>query len=346
MSTWKHLKKHRELLPRYLVRAKVFEAIRSHFKAEGFHEVEAPILVPAPSNEPYLEVFETTLLDPERRETKGYLISSPEYALKKLLASGLPKIFQLAKCFRNGEGQSRLHNSEFTMLEWYRTMATYLDIMVDCEQLILKIADSLNKSPKLVYLGKNIDLTPPWQRLSVAETFKKYAEINVFDLFDGQKYRELAQQKGFRVSPETTGEQIYHQIFLNEIEPKLGLTKPTIIYDYPAALSSYAKVSRSDSRVVERFEFYIAGIELGNAFSELTDVDEQRRRLAKDQEERALLGRTKLPIDHEFLEALESGLPACAGIAVGVDRLVMLFANCQSIQETLFFPGNELFPSS
>lgn len=343
-STWKQLKNHPDLLPRYLLREKVVDAIRAFFKREGFFEAQTPLLVPAPSNEPYLEVFETKLLSENRDSNRAFLISSPEYSLKKLIAAGFPKIFEIARCFRNAEGESRLHNAEFTMLEWYRTDASYTDIMTDCEQLVLFIARSLKRKPQLSYQSKTINISPPWNRLSVAEAFRKYAGVSVLDLFNPIKFRAITQKKGYSMEATTHGEQLYHQIFLNEIEGKLGFDKPTILYDYPAQLSSYARISPRDPRYVERFEFYIAGIELGNAFSELIDPEEQRRRMISDQQERQRLGKTDIPLDEEFLAALATNLPPSAGIAVGVDRLVMLFADTKSIHETLFFPGNELFP--
>lgn len=344
MKTWQQLKTHPELIDKYRMRERVFSAIREFFAAEGFLEVETPLLVPVPSIEPNLEVFETNLLDERRRSARAFLITSPEYALKKLLAAGLPKIFQLAKCFRNAEGRSRLHNLEFTMLEWYRTQTTYTQIMKDCENLLCHIARKCLPTKHLSYQGNTIDLSAPWERISVRQAFKKYAQVSVFDLFEKEQRSRIARQKGYSVDETTTGEELFHQIFLNEIEPKLGFGKPTILYDYPSALSSLARVSPKDASVVERFEFYICGIELGNAFSELTDEEEQRNRFQADHQERQKLGKTEYPLDEEFLDALESGIPECAGIAVGVDRIVMLFADVPAVAQTLFFPVDELFP--
>ncbi len=334
MKTWQKLRENPQLFQRYFVREKVIKAIRKFFDERGFHEVETPILIAHPAAESYLDVFETTLLDRHRNPTKAYLSTSPEVALKKLLVAGIGNCYSLTKSFRNMETQSNLHNPEFTILEWYRVGANYMDIMKDCEDLIGFIRPGLLASKGQAF----IDLTPPWERISVAEAFKKWTGINFDEFLDEKKARVIASQKGYEVEEGTTWEALYNQIFLNEIEPHLGQKKPTIIYDFPAAMGALAKKKTSDPRFAERFEFYIAGLELGDCYSELTDWGEQEERFKRELREIKRLGKTAYDYDHDFIEALKFGLPECSGIAVGVDRLVMLFSDTKNIADTLFFP--------
>jgi len=318
MKTWKKIKNNPKLLNQYLVREKVIDTIRSHFKNQGFHEVYTPTLVPIPSIEPNLEVFQTELRTSKGIKRDGYLIMSPEFSIKKLLAAGIGNCFEIAKCFRNEEEVSPLHNPEFTMLEWYRTNADYTDVMRDFEDLFVKIIGS----DKLIYQGATYDITRPWPRISFEEAFAKYAGKKIEDVKD----------------------EDFYKIFFNEIEPKLrDSKKPAIIYDYPISQASLARKKESDPRFAERFEVFLAGIELGNCFSELTDSSEQKKRFESDLAERRSQGKTDYPIDEDLIEALKSGLPKVSGIAVGVDRLVMLAADVPSISDTLFFPGEEVF---
>jgi lysyl-tRNA synthetase class 2 len=318
MKTWKKIRKNPELLEKYLIREKVIDVIRSFFKNEGFHEVFTPVLVSVPSIEPNLEVFETQLRTSKGLKRKGFLIMSPEFSIKKLLAAGVGSCFEITRCFRNEEEVSSLHNPEFTMLEWYRVGANYKDIMRDFENLFLKIIGK----EKLVYQGETYDISLPWTRISFKEAFKKYASKDIKDV----------------------GDEDFYKIFFNEIEPKLGESKkPVILYDYPISQAALAKRGAKDSRFAERFEVFVAGVELGNCFSELTDYKEQRKRFEKDKKERKMLGKTNYPIDSDLIDALKEGVPEVSGIAVGVDRLVMLAADVPSVSETLFFPGDELF---
>ncbi len=325
MKTWKKIKENPNLLDQYLVREKVVDTIRSFFKDQKFHEVFTPILVPIPSIEPNLEVFKTELTTSKGINRDGYLIMSPEFSIKKLLAAGVGNCFEITKCFRNEEEVSPLHNPEFTMLEWYRVGADYRNVMEDFENLFTKIIQSVNPKvdlSKWEYQGEVYDLSLPWPRISFEEAFAKYAGKKIEDVSDSD----------------------FYQIFFNEIEPKLRESKrPAIVFDYPISQASLARKKESDPRFAERFEVFLAGIELGNCFSELTDHIEQKKRFEGDQDERKKLGKTDYPIDIDLIEALKSGLPPVSGIAVGVDRLVMLASNVSSISETLFFPGEEIF---
>ena len=321
-------------MDKYLVREKVIDTIRTFFKDQSFHEVFTPIMVPVPSIEPNLEVFQTELRTSKGLKRRGFLIMSPEFSIKKLLAVGIGNCFEITKCFRNEEEVSRLHNPEFTMLEWYRVGADYKDIMRDFENLFSKIitaskrksdadmsSDVIDKD-KLEYQGEVYDLSLPWPRISFEKAFAKYA---------GKKI-------------ENVKDEDFYKIFFNEIEPKLRESKkPVIVYDYPVSQASLARKKESDPRFAERFEVFLAGVELGNCFSELTDAGQQKKRFEADLAERRRLGKTIYPIDEDLIEALESGLPPVSGIAVGVDRLIMLAADLPSVSETMFFPGDELF---
>lgn len=353
MRTWEKLRKNPSLWERYFIREKVITAIRRFFLDRGFHDVETPLLTGSLPPESYLDVFETTLLDRNRKKIPAYLPTSPEPFLKKLLVAGIGNCFSLTKSFRNTEGQSKTHNPEFTILEWYRVAADYTDIMRDCEELLLFINTYLlrskeasvgtQSSSRLQYNKKTVDLTPPWERLTVTEAFKRYAGVNLPTALTKKSIVRVAREKGYRVSADALWEEIFHQIFLNEVEPKLGRGKPTIIYDYPVTLAALSRTKETDPRFAERFEFYIEGLELGDAYSELTDWKEQRARFQDEQEERKRLGKTEHPIDDDFIEALKAGMPKTGGIAVGVDRLIMLFANVTDIADTLFFPAIDLF---
>jgi len=318
MKTWQKIKENPVLLQKYLVRERVIDTIRNFFKSQGFHEVFTPILVPVPSTEPNLEVFQSELRTASGLKRRAFLIMSPEYSIKKLLAMGIGNCFEITRCFRNEEEVSRLHNPEFTMLEWYRVGADYKDIMRDFENLFIKIIGK----EKLVYRGETYDLSLPWPRISFKEAFKKYANKNI----------------------ENVNDSDFYQIFFNEVEPKLRESlKPAFIYDYPVSQAALARRKKSDPRFVERFEIFLAGVELGNCFSELTDAKEQRERFEKDRALRRTQGKTNYPIDEDLLDALKEGIPEVSGIAVGVDRLVMLAADASSISDIIFFPGSELF---
>jgi elongation factor P--(R)-beta-lysine ligase len=350
-KTFQRLKDDPELWRRYWVREIVNDTIRRFFKNEGFHEVETPLLLPTPSTEPFLEVFQTELVDDQGQGQLAFLPSSPEFAMKKLLAAGSGSIFQITKSFRNGEGRSSRHNPEFSILEWYRTPGDYMDVARDFEKLIGEIR--LKTAPtgsdpvgdEWRYQGREYDLSSPWERISVAEAFERYAGIDCETMLDSERLLETARKKGYQVDQETSWEEIWNQIIANEIEPKLGVFGPTILYDYPIAQAALAKPAK-DPRFAERFEVFLAGVELGNCFSELTDWREQEKRCKEDLVVRKRLGKTEFAVDSDFIEALKMGMPETGGIAVGVDRLVMLFADAKSVADVLFFPSEELFQQS
>lgn len=346
MKNWQKIKQSPELKAKFLVREQVFVGIREFFKQADFHEVETPLLVKHPGTEPYLEVFETKLVDDQQNQQQAFLLTSPEYAMKKLIAGGLGNIFQICKSFRNGEGLSERHNPEFTILEWYRTNASYLEIMADFENLLLFLHQKIHQTTDhhLTYQGKKYNLSAPFTRISVAEAFQKYLQLDAKELLQLEVLKAVAVKKGYQVDEDTSWEAVYNQLFLNEIEPHLAnQEKPVILYDYPASQAALSKRKASNPDYAERFEVYLAGLELGNAFSELTDAVEQQQRFEEELALRKKLGKTEYSLDQDYLEALKLGLPPTGGIAVGVDRLVMLLADTTNINETIFFPATEVF---
>ncbi|KKQ92642.1 MAG: tRNA synthetase class II (D K and N) [Candidatus Woesebacteria bacterium GW2011_GWA2_40_7] len=340
IKTWQRIKNDPKLLKTYFIRERVIQTIRDFFKKGGFHEVFTPIMVPVPSIEPNLEVFETQLRTSQGLKKRAFLISSPEYAHKRLLAAGVGSLFEITRSFRNEEEVSRLHSPEFTILEWYRVNADYKDTMKDFEQLFLEIIGHT----EMLYQGQEYDLSLPWPRITVAEAFQRYSSIDTEILLDEKKLIEVGKERGYKVESSTTWEQMFYQIFLNEIETKIRDShKPTFIYDYPLAQASLSRPKKEDLGFAERFEVFLAGVELGNCFSELTDAEAQHKRFEADKTLRQAQGKLDFPIDEDFVEALRSGMPMSSGIAVGVDRLVMLAADVPSVSDTIFFPDNELF---
>lgn len=295
---------------RLRIRAEVIHAIRSYFTSHDFLEVETPIRIPFPAPEAHI--------DPLCSEN-WYLHTSPELCMKRMLAAGYPRIFQVCRCFRSGERGER-HLSEFTLLEWYAAETDYTDMMVFCEDLLSHTARQVCGREMLHSQGKKVCLKPPWERLSVQDAFKKYGSLSVTDALKTGRYDEIM---GI------------------EIEPVLGHEKPVFLYDYPAACGALARLKPGSPHLAERFELYICGMELCNAFTELTDPKEQRARFEADMAFRKKAGKSVWPLPEKFLEDLQY-MPAASGNALGLDRLVMLFANAEKIDDVVAFTPEEL----
>jgi lysyl-tRNA synthetase class 2 len=321
-----------------LRRGKTIQGIRQYFLQEGFVEMETPCLVPSPGMEPHLVALEVLVTGPDGAKKKMYLHTSPEYYMKKLLARGWDKIFQICRVFRDGEFGDT-HEVEFTMLEWYRTHADYRKIMEDCEGLLHYLSLEVLGKTRLSYQGKIIDLSPPAERVSVARAMKIHGGVDIQKNSDGPSLLEEAKSRGYRFEPGGvySFDEVFFKIFLEEVEPRLGNSKPTFLYEYPASMAALARLKPENPLWAERFELYVAGLELANAFSELVDPVEQRRRFGSERRLRAVLKKPLYPIDEELLEAL-SRMPPSAGIALGVDRLMMLLCDAPRIQEVLAFP--------
>ena len=292
------------------LRARILQELRNFFIARGYLEIETPCLIPAPAPEFHID----TMICHD-----WFLHPSPELCMKRLLAAGYDKIFQICRCFRQHERGVR-HLPEFTMLEWYRRDADYRDLMEECEDLMLHLAAALDQDGAICYQGQVIHLQKPWERITVHAAFEKYASLSVEEALAGDRFDEVLTAR---------------------IEPNLGKEAPTFLYDYPLDLGSLARVKKEDASVVERFELYMAGMELANAFTELTDGEEQRRRFVKEEDKRRWAGKPSYPVPEPFLESLQ-GLEGAAGIALGLDRLIMIFADALHIDDVVAFPPETL----
>jgi elongation factor P--(R)-beta-lysine ligase len=292
------------------LRAVMIRAIRRFFLDQDFLEIETPIRIPAPAPELHIE---------PAASGEWFLQTSPELCMKRLLAAGYPKIYQICKCFRAGERGAR-HLPEFTLLEWYRAGTDYRTLMDDCESLIACVAEELGLGGAISRQGGKIKLTPPWERLTVREAFSLYAGVSVEEALIGDRFDE---------------------IMACAIEPHLGGERPVFLYEYPAALGALARVKAEDREVAERFELYIAGMELANAFSELTDPVEQRQRFEKVSRNQRLKNGSAHPLPERFLESL-SRMPPSAGIALGLDRLAMILADQTTIDAVVAFTPESL----
>ena len=319
-------------------RSRMLGAVRAFFAARGYVEVDTPALQASPGLEPHLAALETTLFDPRDGVRRArYLHTSPEYAMKKLLAAGLPRIWQLAHVFRDGE-RSATHHPEFSLLEWYRAGAGYRDLMEECAALVADCQAAAGVA-LLSWRGASADARRPWQRISVAEAFERCCGIDLLATAeDVTALAAAARPIGIAPHAGDDWEALFFRIFLERIEPGLGQGAPTILYDYPLSMAALSRRSEADPRLAERFEVYVCGLELANAFGELTDPAEQRARFLVDQAKRERLYGKAYPVDEDFLAALECGLPACAGIALGFDRLVMLATGAADIEEVLWAP--------
>lgn len=333
-----------EILKKRMV---ILAGIRKFFSMQGFDEVETPSLVKLPGMEPYLDVFSTRFFEECKngickRPESMYLITSPEYAMKKLLVGGYEKIFQICKSFRNKEAKSELHNPEFTLLEWYRSYSDYEDIMKDTESIVDFLAQEVHGTSQVPFKDTIIDTTPPWPRIKVKDLFKDYAGIAVEDFENPEKFRSIVAKKGYSVDANTSFDDLFFLVFMNEIEPKLGVKKPVIVYEYPVSMAALSKKSEQDSRYAQRFEVYMGGVELCNAFTELNDPVEQEARLQQERIDRQKMGKDDYPVDQSFIRALQFAMPPAAGNALGVDRLVMLLLNRTDIRDVLFFPHDQI----
>lgn len=298
------LQKHLQL------RARIIQAIRQFFIDNDYLEVDTPVRIPAPAPEAHIDAVASG---------DWFLQTSPELCMKRLLAAGFPRIYQICKCFRQAE-RGLLHLPEMTLLEWYRADSSYLDMMNECEALIGRVARQVSLKNMISYQGSEIHLTPPWPRISVAEAFEKFTPMSMDAALENDRFDE---------------------IMVEAIEPNLAQSRPVFLYDYPASRGALARLKPQDSRYAERFELYIGGLEICNAFSELNDPDEQKTRFEREQERRRKAGRRVYPMPHKFLDMLKD-MPEAAGNALGIDRLIMLFDNVKQIDDVVAFTPEEL----
>lgn len=300
----------------------VEEAVNEYLKRKKYLKVDLPVLAPSLIPESYLEVFETEFRYFQKK-TRLYLTPSPELFLKRLLAHNVGNCYYLGKSFRNSDPASKLHSFEFNMLEFYKVGADYMDIAEE----VLQMLRHINKKVK----NANLNFEK-WEKITIAEAFYKYAGISESELFNHALFIKKSAEKGYRTKGFSY-EDLWSQIYAQEIEPHLGRNgHPTLIYDYPKEFAALAK-HNPDSRTTQRFEFYINGIELGDCYTELTDWKEQQDRFDEENKRRMVTGRISHPIDKGFIEALKYGLGKCSGIAIGLDRLAMVFADADSIDK-------------
>ena len=343
-SPWWRPENHLDRKPFLLARNAISRAVRRHFEDQGFTEVETAALQVSPGNEAHLHAFATEALGPGGARAPLYLHTSPEFACKKLLAAGERKIFNLARVWRNRE-RGPLHHPEFTLLEWYRTEAPYEALMDDCVDLI-RLAAATAEVRTLGFRGKYADPFLEPDRLTVAEAFARHAGLDLLATVgrDGAADRDAlaaaAKAADVRVAPDDTWADIFSRVMVERIEPQLGLGRATILCEYPIPEAALARPKPGDRRVAERFELYACGVELANAFGELTDPAEQRRRFVAEMDEKARVYGERYPLDEDFLTALGHMPPAC-GAALGFDRLVMLATGAARIEQVLWAPVAE-----
>jgi len=335
--------RHADRRPRLAARARIVSAVRRHFEGQGFVEVEPAALQASPGNEAHLHGFSTSLIGPDGRAGPAYLHTSPEFAMKKLLAAGEPRIFALARVFRNRE-RGALHAPEFTMLEWYRVGAPLEALMADCAD-VLELAAREAGAARFVFRGHEADPFAPPERLAVRQAFLAHAGIDLFDSLPregrGEPDRDsLARQAvaiGLRVAADDTWSDVFSRILSDRVEPRLGVGRPTFLTEYPASEAALARLCPHDPRVAERFELYVCGVELANAFGELTDAAEQRRRFEEAMAVKQRVYGEAYPIDEDFLAALAL-MPEASGAALGFDRLVMLACGAERIEDVQWTP--------
>jgi lysyl-tRNA synthetase class 2 len=291
-------------------RARIIQAVRTFFIDRKYLEVETPIRIPTPIPEAHINAVVSGA---------WVLQTSPELCMKLLLAAGFSRIFQICKCFRHKERGTK-HLPELTVLEWYRSGHNYLNLMDDCEDLVASVTRLINGNEVIQYQGREIHLGRPWPRIPVAAAFHRYASMTM----------EAALEK-----------DCFDEVMINEIEPNLGLPRPLFLYDYPASLGALSRLKPQNHLLAERFELYMAGIELSNGFSELTDPAEQKARFEKEQRQRQFLGQPVYPMPYKFLRALKY-MPDAGGNALGIDRLVMLLCDATEIDEVVSFAPEEL----
>ena len=287
-------------------RSRVLQAIRDYFISNAYIEVETPLRVSVPALELHIDAVTCD---------GSYLRTSPELHMKRLLAGGLDRIFEVGSCFRDGE-RGRLHEPEYTMLEWYQKGIDYDEIIAGTQSMLIHIAMEVLGRNWIEYSGRRVELAFPWHQITVSEAFSQYADWDPVRDFD---------------------EDRFDLDLVEKVEPRLPVDRPVVLKDFPAQLAALAKCREDSPHTAERWELYVGGIELANAYSELTDAREQRKRFETCREKRAALGKPDYELDEEFLAALSEGLSECAGVALGVDRLVMLLTNATHIEQVRAF---------
>ncbi len=331
---------HADRRPILLARGRIVAELRAWFAARDFVEVETGVLQTSPGNETHLHAFATALEAPDGKSSSLYLRTSPEFACKKLIAAGERRIVEFAKVFRNRE-RGVLHHPEFTLVEWYRAGEPYEALMADCAA-VLALAAQAAGTKQFSCRGRTADPFAAPERLTVAEAFERFAGIDLLATLPGgtpdrAALGSAAQAAGIRIGDDDTWGDIFSRVLVERIEQKLGIGRATILDQYPAVQAALARPSPKNPRVAERFELYVCGVEFANAFGELTDAVEQRRRFEREMKEKERIYGARYPLDEDFLAAL-AAMPTASGIALGLDRLVMLATGASRIDEVLWTP--------
>jgi elongation factor P--(R)-beta-lysine ligase len=339
-ESWRKPDNHADRRPRLVARGRIKAALRRWFDAQGFTEVEAAVLQVSPGNETHLHGFRTELVATSGERHPLYLHTSPEFAAKSLLAAGESRIFEFARVFRNRE-RTALHHPEFTMLEWYRARESYERLMADCSEMLSLAAEAAGIR-ELQFRGRTVDPFLPPERLTLAEAFDRYGGIDLLATVHGletdrDRLMAAVRSTGIRVAGDDTWSDLFTRVLVERVEPAIGNGRATILCEYPLPEAALARPKPGDARVAERFELYACGVELANAFGELTDPAEQRRRFIADMDEKERLYGERYPIDEAFLGSL-GVMPEASGAALGFDRLVMLATAANRIEDVLWTP--------
>jgi lysyl-tRNA synthetase class 2 len=338
-SPWWSPSRRADRRPFLMARTAITKSVRAWFEEQGFTEVETGILQVSPGNETHLHALRTDLRSGAGERTSRYLRTSPEFAAKKLLASGEEKIFEFARVFRDRE-RGDLHLPEFTMLEWYRSNMGYDAVMADAVVITAHAAQATGIG-RFSLRGKTANPFAAPELLTVADAFARHADIDLLAAVgegkgDRAALAALAKDR-VRVSDDDTWSDIFSKVLVGHIEPQLGQGRLTVLYEYPAPEAALARVSTDDPRVAERFEVYACGVELANGYTELTDADEQRRRFTQAMDEKQRRYGERYPIDEDFISAVAQ-MPQASGVALGFDRLVMLAAGATRIDQVVWTP--------
>ena len=338
-SPWWDRDVYADRRPFLLARGRILSALREWFRRRGFLEVETPALQVSPGNEVHLHAFTTELTTPGGTRTPMYLHTSPEFTCKKLLAAGEARVFSIARVFRNRE-RGPLHHPEFTMLEWYRTNEPYEALMEDCAAILVEAAKAAG-CLQMQWKDRTADPYAVLEQLSVADAFTKFAGIDLLATLDGDKgdaakLAAAAHAAGIQVAGDDNWSDVFSRILVERIEPQLGHGCATLLDEYPLPEAAWAQRA-DDPRVARRFELYACGVELANGFAEITDAAEQRHRFEEAMAERQRRYGERYPIDEDFLKAL-AAMPPASGIALGLDRLVMLMTGALRIEQVLWAP--------
>ena len=343
-SPWWRPESHSDRRPFLLARNRIKAAFRAWFEARDFLEVETAALQVSPGNEAHLHAFATQALTLAGEAAPLYLHTSPEFSCKKLLAAGERRIFDFGKVWRNRE-RGPLHHPEFTMLEWYRVDTPYQTLMDDCAALLALAAETAG-TRAFRFRDRACDPFAAPERVTVAEAFARHAGVDLLASVagDGSVDRDVlaasAKAAGIRVAADDTWADVFSRVIVEKVEPNLGIGRAVILCEYPVAEAALARPKPGDPRVAERFELYACGVELANAFGELTDAAEQRRRFEAEMDEKARVYGERYPLDEDFLAALAI-MPRASGSALGFDRLVMLAAGASRVDQVMWVPVSE-----